>query len=351
MTAQRPAAALEAALPPAEEEDVFSWPLFGLQDDVRPALRSARSRGEASVLATLYAVSGGAPRGVGAQMLITDKEITGYLSGGCIEADVAVHARSVLGDARPRRLVYGEGGPADIRLPCGSRIDVVLERVGPEDPAAGALLALEEARRPAVWLSDGQRRLCRDAAAAAGASPLEAILHERRGTETCGRSEHPFGFFRFHPPRLRLVVMGGDPIALAVARLGEEIGLEIVIVRPKGPETPPPVPARYLRSGAAEALAAVAPDPWTAVAILTHDADQEHEALLAALTSDAGYLGALGSRRRIPERNARLLAAGASAAALKRIRAPIGLPIGGKSPWEIAVSIIAQIVADLGRGA
>jgi xanthine dehydrogenase accessory factor len=95
----------------------------------------------------------------------------------------------------------------------------------------------------------------------------------------------------------------------------------------------------------AAALAELGSDPWTAIALLSHDAELEHEALNAALATRAGYIGALGSRRRIPERNRRLAQAGATAEDLARIRAPIGLPIGGKSPWEIAVSILAEIVA------
>jgi xanthine dehydrogenase accessory factor len=119
-----------------------------------------------------------------------------------------------------------------------------------------------------------------------------------------------------------------------------------VLVRPKGPEAAPDVPlAGYVRSGAAAAVQACRPDPWTAVAVLSHDAELEHETLWAALATNAGYIGALGSRRRIPERNLRLREAGATQSDLDRIHAPIGLAIGGKSPWEIAVSILAEIVA------
>jgi xanthine dehydrogenase accessory factor len=141
-------------------------------------------------------------------------------------------------------------------------------------------------------------------------------------------------------------VIGSDPIALAVLKFAAAMGVEAVLVRPKGPEAAPDIPlAAYVRSSAAPALAAFRPDPWTAIAVLSHDAELEYEALNAALSTDAGYIGALGSRRRIPERNQRLTEAGATAGDLARIRAPIGLPIGGKSPWEIAVSILAEIVA------
>jgi xanthine dehydrogenase accessory factor len=325
-------------------DDAFDWPVFGLPDDVRPALRRAVDQGAPAALATLYAVEGGAPRGVGAQMVYAAGELSGFLSGGCVEADVARHALDVLSERRPRRLVYGEGGPPDVRLACGSRIEVLIEAVEPGDPALRDLLALAEARRPALWLSDGEVRACIEPGRAAAApAPLRALA-DAEGLS--GARDAPFAVFRRFAPALRLVVIGSDPIALAVLKFAAAMGVEAMLVRPKGPEAAPDIPlAAYVRSKAAAALAALRPDPWTAIAVLSHDADLEHEALNAALSTHAGYIGALGSRRRIPERNQRLAEAGATADDLARIHAPIGLPIGGKSPWEIAVSILAEIVA------
>jgi xanthine dehydrogenase accessory factor len=331
----------------ADADSPFDWPAFGLKDDVRPALADALAGGSPAVLATLYDVAGGAPRGVGAQMLFADGGMTGFLSGGCIEADVALHAEAVRRDGTPRRIVYGEGGPADIRLPCGSRINILLERITPDDAAAARLLALTAARRPALWLTNGSERICRPAEAL---EPLPASLQALAapmGEGVCGHAAAPFALFRAYAPPLRLVIVGGDPIALAVLRLAALMNIETVLVRPKGPETTPQG-VRYLRGEVARALGEIAPDPWTAIAVLTHEIDQEHDALKAALTTKASYIGALGSRRRIPERNARLRAAGVSDADAVRVHAPIGLAIGGKSPWEIAVSIIAEIVAKTG---
>lgn len=341
------------APPDALPDDAFDWPAFGLQDDVRPAMARALAQGRPLALATLYAVEGGAPRGVGAQMLYAAGALSGFLSGGCVEADVALHAQAALGDGRPRRLVYGEGGPPDVRLACGSHIEVLVEPIAPDDPAARALVELAEARRPALWLSDGEARACFEP----GSSPelLPAALRplvEARGL--CGASREPFAVFRRHAPPLRLVVVGADPIALAVLKFAAVMGVEAALVRPKGPEQAPETPvSAYLRGDGGEALEALRPDRWTAVALLSHDAELEHETLKSALASDAGYIGALGSRRRIPERNQRLREAGVGEDALARIHAPIGLPIGGKSPWEIAVSVLAEIVAEMAdeRGA
>jgi xanthine dehydrogenase accessory factor len=316
----------DAPGPPATD---FDWPMFGLIEDVRPAMAAARAGGRRAALATLYAVEGGAPRGLGAQMLFDDDgSVAGYLSGGCVEADVALHALKVLADGRPQRLVYGDGGPVDIALPCGSRIEVLVERLDPDDPAVARLLDLGQAREPAIWLSDGARRAC---IAAGDPAPSFAPLLSRR-----------------YDPALRALVIGGDPAALATARLLQESGVETTLARPKGPETPPPFPlVGYQRGEAAVAVAALRPDPWTAVCVMTHDLDVEHATTLAALNSRAGYIGVLGSRRRAPERIARLKAMGFGPDQLSRLNAPIGLDIGSKAPWHIAVAVAAEIVQRL----
>lgn len=339
---QDPASSSDWSLP--------EWPAFGLQSDVRPALRRAAEARRAVVLGTLYAHEGAAPLGEGAQILFdAGTAAAGFLSGGCVEGDIALHAGAVLDDGRPRRLVYGRGGPPDIRLLCGSRIEVLLERVGPDDRALARLLELEAARRPALWLSDGSERAC----VAEGEIP--AKLSAALSAALAKAAERPAvsapaggAIFRRHAPRPRLVVVGGDPTTLAIARLAAEAGFETALVRPKGPSSPPPAPGvRYFRGEPAEAFRTLGLDPWTAVAVATHDIDIDHDALLVALASAAGYVGALGSRKRIPERLARLQMDGLPESAVARLKAPIGLDIGARAPWEIAVSVIAEAIQAL----
>ena len=302
------------------------WPTFGLGDDARPALAAARAAQRPCALATIVALDGGGPRPVGTQMVIGDAILSGFLSGGCLEADVAGHAAACLTDGEPRRLVYGAGSPwPDIRLLCGARIDVLVERIAPDDPAIRRLLELRDARQPATWISDGRRRLC-DAPERAPA-PWEGAFS--RGLE----------------PVPKLVVLGGDPTALAIAWLGAQAGFETTLVRPKGPQTPPPFEVAYLRDEPAAALAAIGLDRWTAVAVATHEAEADHAALTAALPSEAFYVGALGARRRAGDRLAWLRAAGVSVRDIARLRTPIGLDIGGKAPWEVAISVLAEITA------
>ena len=137
------------------------WPMFGLGDDSRPALAAARASATPVALITIVGLDGGGPRPVGTQMVVGEGILSGFLSGGCLEGDVVGHAQACLVDGEPRRLVYGTGSPwPDIRLLCGARIDLLVERIAPDDAAVGELLALREARRPAVWISDGRRRVC-----------------------------------------------------------------------------------------------------------------------------------------------------------------------------------------------
>lgn len=301
------------------------WPLFGFADDARSALRLAWQGKKPMVLATLVAVEGGGPRPVGTQMVFADGIVSGYFSGGCVESDVADHAFACLADGAPRTLVYGAGSPwPDIQLLCGARIEIFLEKVAPDDPALAALLAAEDERRPAVWVSDGRQR---------AVLPPSGIVWDGAISR------------RFDPVQ-RLVVFGSDPTAMAIAALGAQAGLETTLVRPKGPETSPPLPGvAYRRDEPKAALAAIGTDVWTAVAIATHNLETDREALAAALPSDAGYVGLLGARKRLPERLAPIRAAGISEARIAELHAPIGLDIGGKAPWEVAISVVGEITA------
>lgn len=300
------------------------WPLYGLDDDQRPALARVLAGGVPAVLATISALGDGGPRPVGSQMVFAPDLVSGFLSGGCVEGDVALHAAASMADGQPRRLVYGEGSPwPDIRLLCGARIEILVEKISPDDPAAAALLNARRDRRPVRWISDGTRRLCGpDVAAWDGALALN------------------------FDPAWRMIVLGADPTALAIADLAARSGYETTLVRPRGPATPPPLPGvAYRRDDPAGALAAIGLDAWTAVAICGHDIELDHAALMAALPSPAPYVGLLGARRRLAERLERLTAAGLSAAQLDRLRAPIGLDLGGKAPWEIATAVMGEVIA------
>ena len=313
-------------------EPLPEWPMFGLPDDVRPALRQAALAGKPMILATLMSVDGGGPRPPGTQMAFApyddngDGFVLGYFSGGCVESDVADHADACLADGQSRRLVYGQDSPwPDIQLLCGARIEILLERLEPNDPALALLLTAETDRRPVVWITDGSKRQC--------VTPDQVQTWEGAITRT-------------YDPVPRLVVFGSDPTALAIAQLGAQSGFETTFVRPKGPEAGPPIlHVAYRRDEAQAALNAIGCDAWTHIAIATHNLDTDREALAAALPSAAAYVGLLGARKRLPERLAPLRAAGIAEDILTRVHAPIGLDIGGKAPWEVAVSVIGEIMS------
>lgn len=301
------------------------WPVQGLDDDVRHQMFATADRREQFALATIVAADGG-PRPTGAQMVVTPDAAWGFLSGGCIEDDVALHARDVLASGEPRTLVYGEGSPfVDIRLPCGGRIEVAIERIAAAEPALADLRRFTIERRACRWDSHGTVRTCR----------ALSDLPDRKGALVS----------RQYDPGQRLVVLGTDPFALAIAGMGGTMGWETQLLTPFGPSEDPPFSIPCDRRPLTEALADCRLDAHTAIAIASHDLERDHEALVAVLPSEAGYVGVLGSRRKLDQRLADLRAAGLDEGALNRLHAPIGLALGARAPWEVAVAVVAQIIA------
>ena len=303
------------------------WPLFGWSDDIRPALAAAFSAGRPTVLATLYKVAGSAPRGPGAQMLFDGNRASGYFSGDCIEGDVAGHAAEVLADGQPRRLHYGMGSPwIDIRLRCGGALHVLAERIAPDSGAARELLEHMQSRRQCIWSSDGI-----DQRVTLGGGPLLSM----DGTRIARR---------FDPPR-RLVVSGGDPGALALASLARQANFETILVRPDGPEMPPPFPvSHYSRTSVVAALEALGVDPWTSFIGATHEDHHDLAACLHALRAGAAWVGMIGAKSRAGGRLDALEAAGATAQELARLHLSPGIAGLGKAPFEVATGILGAIM-------
>lgn len=293
----------------------------------------ALATGRPTALATLYRVEGSAPRGPGAQMLFDGERASGYFSGDCVEGEVAHHAAQVLADGEPRHLQYGPGSPwIDIRLRCGGALYILVERIAADCPAASALLEYARRRRPCCYISDGRNRQVREDDQQLLISCSEAPLRIAR---------------RFDPPR-RLVVSGGDPGALALAKLGTAAQFETFLLRPCGPDSPPPIAdVHYLREEPATALARIGVDRWTAFVGATHEDHHDLVACLQALRHGAGYVGMVGARARTPGRIAALEAAGATREELSRLHLSPGIIGLGKAPWEVAVAIIAEVMQTL----
>lgn len=310
------------------------WPVFGWIDDIRGDLAQVVAAGRPAALATLYKVTGSAPRGPGAQMLFTQTpggEIVaaGYFSGDCIEGDVAGHAAQVLADGQPRRLHYGQGSPwIDIRLRCGGALHVLVERLWPDEEAVRDVLRHASQRRACLWSSNGS-----DRAVTERTGPLLTL------------SEEPFRIERRYDPPRRLIVSGGDPGALAAAHLGALARFETILLCPQGPGEPPPFPvSQYLREEPAAALEKLGVDRWTAYLGATHEDHHDLGGCLAALRGGAGYVGMIGAKSRAGGRMATLEAHGATNEELARLHLSPGVTGLGKSPWEVATGIIAEIM-------
>jgi len=305
------------------------WPTFGWIDDVRPILRDAIADRRDVVLATLIRLEGAAPRPVGTQMVFDGATAAGYFSGGCLESDVANHAAAVLDDGAPRHLVYGRGSPwIDVRLSCGGRIELLLERLAGQDRAVVRMLDLSEQRRPAYWWSDGIERI-------AAAQPFSAPL----------AADNRPSYSLAYQPRWRIIVIGADPIALAIAQAGALAGFETILLRNDHARGVSPLTSVACLYGSATAiLSSLGVDPWTAVVSATHDDEQDDQSMICALTEGAGYAGVLGATRKVADRKLRLSRVGLSEACIGSMRAPIGLSGCGKAPWEVAVSILAEVM-------
>lgn len=303
-----------------------TWRLAAPIDDIRAALRKAGPGLPACAIATLVEVSGSAPREAGAQMLITADEYWGFLSGGCIEADVARHAREAMSAGEPRLLRYGEGSPwIDIRLACGSGITVLVEPITADDPALAILLDRYATRAPVLWRSDGSAR------SATFGEDAPSIPWD--GTH----------YHKLFAPTLRLILIGDDATALASAALARELGWDVVLIAPGGPEDAPFAGIAYHRSAPAEALDAIGVDRWTAIAVLSHDREDDEQALAHALKSAAFHVGAIGARARLDGRLVKLRGHSVTEGQVARLRAPIGLQGFGKAPRDIALSLVAEV--------
>lgn len=317
------------------------------QDIPRIALDWHRA-GRPTALATVVQTWGSAPRRVGAQLVIAaDGEMQGSVSGGCVEGAVVVEALDALEEGAARMLEFGvsDDDAFAVGLACGGTIRIYVEPVGsvlPEE-ALAELVAHRAARRPVAYVVDTQT----------GARRIDTDGHAPRfARDLSGFDEDGHSFVAIHNPPLRLVVVGAVHIAQALLPMARIAGFDPVVIDPRPAFA---APARFpgetiLGDWPDAGVEAAGLDSRTALVLLTHDPKLDDPALIRGLGSDAFYIGALGSTRTHAKRVARLTEAGFDAAAIDRIRAPVGLDIGAAGPAEIAVSILSEILHDLRKG-
>ena len=316
-----------------------------------------------AAMATVVSTWGSSPRPVGSHLGIDeDGNMTGSVSGGCIEGAVVKEGIDAMQTGRSRLVEFGvsDNMAWEEGLACGGRVQVFVEPLAPWRQLWGEVGRALAGRRACVLssrLDDGQKALYVDGESAPGPEIPEALMGGMLSALADGKSalfedggrEH---FLRVYAPPRRLIIIGAVHIAQFLAPMAELAGFSVILVDPRRafaaehrwPELD------VSNDWPDEALADLVPDIGTAVCVLTHDPKLDDPALTAALASDAFYIGALGSRRTHAKRCDRLIESGTEPSTLERIHAPIGSDIGAVSAAEIAVAIMAEIVATLRQG-
>jgi xanthine dehydrogenase accessory factor len=331
--------------------------------------------GEQVALASVVAVQGSAPRGAGAALAVSNAgEVSGSVSGGCVEPAVIEDGLRAIRDGRPRMLEFGiteAQNVEQIGLACGGHIRVFVERLSTLGPLATALRAGEPVARVVTIAGDtelGANMVVPEQGAANGtlgdpwldetAAQLARthLASSHMATETFtlpdGRTSECYIATYAAPPAL--IIIGAGHISIPLTAIARTLGYHVTVVDAREAfatrERFPDADA-LLVEWPDEALGHLPLRATTAIAVLTHDSKFDEPALQAALASPAGYVGAIGSRGTREDRDTRLRALGVSDEQIARIHGPIGLDIGAKTPEEIALAIMAQIVATShGRG-
>ena len=304
------------------------------------ALHGWRSTGLHALLATVVRTWGSSPRPVGSVMAMSERgAVVGSVSGGCIEDDLLHRYRaSCAGDAAaapglPTLVKYGVTADEAHRfgLPCGGTLELLLEYDPDPEPLGELVAALDRGSliRRTVRLRDGKVQQ------AQAQAPEELRLAE-------GALSNTFG------PAYRMLLIGAGQLAECLAHMAISCGFAVTVCDPReeyrGSWSVPG--AQVVTDMPDDAVLALKPDRRSCVIALTHDPKLDDLALLEALQSQAFYVGAIGSRRNNDARRQRLCEHfGISEHELERLRGPVGLYIGSKTPPEIAVSIMAAILA------
>lgn len=341
--------------------------------EVLSTLAAWLERGDSVAVATLVRIVKSAPRQPGAVMAVNQRgEVIGSVSGGCVESALYDEASAVIASGAPRLLTYGisDDQAFEVGLTCGGTIEVFVERL---DWEPGLLEELSDAirqERPVALVTllqgetAGKKLLVGEEGVrgSAGSTRLDStVVEEARamlrqgqtGLRHCGhkggsRYDEVTMFIESFAPPPRMFVFGAIDFAAATVRMGKFLGYRVTLCDAR------PVFATRARFPEAdevvvqwphEFLAEAEVGPRDAICVLTHDAKFDVPVLLEALKTQAGFIGALGSRNTHERRQRELLEAGVDPRQLERICSPVGLDIGGRTPEETAVSIAAELIA------
>ncbi|MFD1721278.1 XdhC family protein [Amnibacterium endophyticum] len=297
--------------------------MLEIADRLLPLLRAPAP----VALATAVDATGSSPYPVGSTLALADGAApVGSVSGGCVESAVLAGCRAALGGAAPAVRRYGFGDPV---AACGGEVDVLTHLLTRADAAllAGRL----------------ERRLRGEAVAVAVRTAGVALGRLVEGVEP-----GPGVFVDRAAAAPRMLLLGGTETAVAVAAAASAAGYAVTVSDVRSAFADPgrfPTRTEAVVARPHDAVRAFAPGPADAVCLLGHDEDLDALALAAALESDAGYVGAQGSRATTAPRRDRLVALGLPAPLLDRLHAPIGLALGATTPAQVAVAVVAEVLA------
>jgi xanthine dehydrogenase accessory factor len=329
--------------------------------EILQAVNEWLSENRKIALATVIETWGSAPRRVGAKMAITaDMAMMGSVSGGCVETAVVEEAIKVLKKQQAKVLHYGVSDDTawEVGLACGGKISILVEPL----EAAWWQLAVDAVQQDkhmtTITLLSGEHSGAKMALDAAKnivfASPLtpeqqQALIldltpGQSRRTTLAGYDV----MLDVYGSRPHLILIGGVHIAVALQQFAKTLGFRVSLVDPRRafatPERFPDVDAIYY-DYPDTALLQTGIDADTYIAVLTHDEKIDDPAIKTALAHQPAYIGVLSSKRTHEKRIARLKEAGISDETLARLNTPIGLDIGATTPEEIALAVLAQIIA------
>jgi xanthine dehydrogenase accessory factor len=293
-----------------------------------------RAGGHRVALGTIVKTWGSAPRPIGAMVAIRDDgQIVGSVSGGCVEDDLVDKVRDKFAAAeKPELITYGITNEEATRwgLPCGGTLQLVLEPLKAESGI------------PELLERIGQQQLVR----------RKLDMKSGRATLEPGRWQDVLEFdggvlSAVHGPRWRLVLIGGGQLTRYLAEMARMLDYNVVVVDPREEYANswdlPSVPVN--RGMPDDVVRELQLDGHSALVALTHDPKLDDLALMEALKSAAFYVGAIGSKKNNDARRERLKEFDVSAEEIARLRGPVGLYIGSKTPPEIAVAILAEMTA------
>lgn len=309
---------------PSEDQKFY----FNAELDLAP-LDALAATDAPSVLAIITETQGPSYRSIGSVMaFLPDDRRVGSLSSGCIESDLAIHARAALEDDQPKTIRYGQGSPyIDIQLPCGGGLEIVLVP-RPDRSVLNHLIDTLASRRP-VYLC-----VHRETGAIESFDEIELSAATERLVVR-------------YEPELRFFIFGKGPEANTFAELSHAIGYQSLLLSPDSDTLHKAGTSLCPTEQLVESRipATVQLDAWSAVVLFFHDHDWEPPIIAQALDSDAFYVGAQGSLRARDARIAELMVMGVDGPKLDRVRGPIGLVPSARDPRTLAVSVMAEVLA------